>query len=383
MQFCRDGGSAYSWVVDMARIKLVSWNMEWLNDLFASGSSGSPAAFRPDEEVPQHNSRTTVGKRKAGLQRGLAHLDADAMVIVEGPSSGAELQLLFDDLAPGEWTTHLQRSVSLNAPHRTDKFTSTQNVGIAIRTDTGRFAADPIKVFDAMDPASGPIHKASEPFFHDSGENGVFEWYRFERRPAYAEVTMADGALFRLVGLHLKSKGIFNAFEWSKWWAMADANRERLLAQCRHLREAFLNPYLAEEPTRRIPLVVCGDINDGPGFDTSEMRLKASGVETIMGSVWEPDLTLGSVLFDRLPKKQRDALDFKENYTTSFEDPIFDGQFQREWIDHILYSRNAPPGWVRDGDVVRKIPGSPDVPFHQIADHYPVTATITLPPPGP
>jgi hypothetical protein len=38
---------------------------------------------------------------------------------------------------------------------------------------------------------------------------------------------------------------------------------------------------------------------------------------------------------------------------------------------------------VRDGDVVRQIPGSPDVPFHQIADHYPVTATITLPPPGP
>jgi endonuclease/exonuclease/phosphatase family metal-dependent hydrolase len=356
--------------------------MEWLNDLFAPGGAGSPAALRPDNEAPQHDKTTTVGKRKAGLKMGLEHLDPDVVVIIEGPSSVSELQLLFDTLAPGEWKTHLQRSVSPNAPNRRDKFTSTQNVGIAIRIDTGKFAAEPMKIFDAMEPASGAIHKGSEPFFHDSGENGVFEWYRFERRPAYAELTMSDGAAFRILGLHLKSKGIFNALEWSKWWTMADANRERLLAQCRHLREAFLNPYLTEDPTRKIPLVVCGDINDGPGFDTSEMRLKASGVETIMGSVWEPELTLGSALFDRLPKKQRDALDFRDNYTTSFKDPIFDGQFQREWIDHILYSRNAPPGWVHGADVVRRIPGDPEVQFYEIADHFPVRATVTLPPPA-
>lgn len=362
----------------MAQINLVSWNMEWLNDLFVTDSSPE-AAFRPDSEVPQHNNRSTVGKRKADLQRGLQHLDADVMVIIEGPSRASELQLLFDELAPGKWTTFLQESTSLNAPHRRDTFKSQQNVGLAVRTDRSKFATPAIKAFDAMNPASGAIHKASEPFFRDSGENGVFEWYRFERRPAYAEVTLSDGATFRILGLHLKSKGIFDALEWSKWWTMADANRERLLAQCRHLREAFLNPYLTEEPTKRIPLVVCGDINDGPGFDTSEMRLKASGVETIMGSVWEPELTLGNVLFDRLPPAKRNALDFRDNYTTSFKDPIFDGQFQREWIDHVLYGRNAPAGWLRGGDIVRSIPGTPPTPYHEIADHYPVKATITLP----
>lgn len=365
----------------MGEVKLVSWNMEWLNDLFVSQEGGAAAAWRPDDAVPQHDKSTTVGERKALLQRGLEHLNADVIVIIEGPSSVEELQLLYDDLAPGTWQVHLQRSISSNGPHRTDRFASQQNVGIAVRTDTGKFTAEPMAIFDSMDAASGAIHTASEPFFLDSGENGVVEWYRFERRPAYAEITMADGAAFRLIGLHLKSKGIFDALEWSKWWTMADANRERLLAQCRRLREAMLDSYLAEDPTRQIPLIVCGDINDGPGFDTSEMRLKASGVETIMGSTWQPALVLGNVLYDRLSEKDRKSLNFEENHTTSFKDPIFDGVYQREWIDHILYSRNAPPGWVHAGDIVRSIPGPPPLPFYEISDHFPVTALITLPPP--
>lgn len=367
----------------MAELKLVTWNMEWLNDLFTSQSGGAPAAFRPDGDVPQHDKSTTVGKRKDKLRLGLERLEADVIVVIEGPSSPDELQLLFDTLAPGQWVTHLQVSKSLNAPHRKDIFTSTQNVGIAVRVDTGKFANPPMTVFDAMDPQSGDIFTASEPFFLDSGANGVFEWYRYERRPAYVEITMHDGASFRVMGVHLKSKGIFTALEWSQWWTIADANRERLLAQCRQLREAFLDRYLSKDPTRQIPLIVCGDINDGPGFDTSEMRLKASGVETLMGSIWQPDLALGNALYDALPPKDQARLNFEDNYTTSFEDPIFDGQYQREWIDHILYSRNAPPGWVHDGKIIRSTGGVPDTPFYRISDHFPVQATITLPAPQP
>jgi hypothetical protein len=38
----------------MAIIKLVGWNMEWLNDLFAAGE---PARFRPDAEKPSTPAR--------------------------------------------------------------------------------------------------------------------------------------------------------------------------------------------------------------------------------------------------------------------------------------------------------------------------------------
>jgi hypothetical protein len=362
----------------MGKIKLVSWNMEWLNDLFVSGPSGQAAAWRADGDKPQHNEKTTVGARKALIKEALGKIEADVMVVTEGPSDPAEFALLFKDLAPGTWQTHLQRSKSLNGPQKgATTFTSLQNIGIAVRTDTGKFDATALTPFDAADAQNKLIHESTAPFFYDSGGNGVVEWFRYERLPAYAEVKMKDGAVFRVLGLHLKSKGIFEAMEWHKWWTMADANRERLLAQCRHFREAFLDAYLRDTVTGKIPLVVCGDINDGPGFDTSEMRLEASGVETLMGSVWEPDLTLGSALFDRLSDKDKARLNFEENYTTSFKDPIFDGQYQREWIDHLLYTR-AAKDWVKDADILRVLPGTPGLQMYKVADHFPVFATISL-----
>jgi hypothetical protein len=48
-----------------------------------------------------------------------------------------------------------------------------------------------------------------------------------ERRPLCALVSPAGGAAFAVLGLHLKSKRIFDAREWSRWWDTADANRER------------------------------------------------------------------------------------------------------------------------------------------------------------
>lgn len=362
----------------MGTMRMAVWNMEWLNRLFTGGDD---SRFKPDDATPDSRSRVTVGERKAGLVQGLAALDADLVVVVEGPNATAELQLLFDELAPGTWTCFAQRSLSPNGPGRADVFSSAQCVGLAVRTDRGTFADPPMRVFDAMDPGSGAVHAASEPFFHDTGADKVPEWYRFERRPAYAELTFADGAACRVMGLHLKSKGIFSAYEWSRWWAMADANRERLLAQCRRLREAFLDPYLRAAETAAIPLIVCGDINDGPGFDTSEMRLKASGIETLMGTVWKPDLTLGNAIFDRLDADDRDRLNFEELSTTSFADPIFDGTYHRVWIDHILYTRNAPPGWVSEGEIVRDFGGDPVLRYWEVSDHAPVAATVTVAPP--
>ncbi|MBO9454161.1 hypothetical protein J7376_00300 [Paracoccus sp. R12_1] len=366
-------------------MKLAVWNLEWLNDMVTTDDQGRPVLKPGDARVrgpkpPWQTENPTVAERSALIAEGLADLDADAIVVVEGPNLTAELQAIFDALAPGEWLCHVQRSRYQSRPGADGRrLGSAQCVGIALRTDRGLFADPPAIFWDSEDAASGSIHAASEPFFLDIEEDGVFEWFRYERRPLYVEIRPANGRPFRVLGLHLKSKGIFQAYEWSKWWQLADANRRRLLAQCRHIRTHFLDPYLTEAETSGIPLVVCGDINDGPGFDTSEMRLLASGVETLMGSVWKPVLTLGNALYDSLPVKDRDGLDFSDLSTTRFPDPIFNDTHHRVWIDHILYSRNAPAGWVTGAAIPRETAAGTE--YWKISDHFPVIARINLPAP--
>lgn len=366
-------------------MKIAVWNLEWLNDLVTSDEDGGSQLKAPEREVrgprPQgRRGRPTVAERSELIAQGLADLDADLIVIVEGPDLTSDLQAIFDALAPGQWHCYAQRSRYPLSPQPGARMQpSTQCVGLAMRLDRGAFADPPATIFDAEDPASGLVHDATRPFFLDIEQNGVTEWFRYERLPLYAEIHPAGGGDFRILGLHLKSKGIFKAYEWSKWWQMADANRRRLLAQCRHLRTHFLDPYLTDAATAKIPLVVCGDINDGPGFDTSEMRLMASGVETLMGSVWQPKLCLGNALFDTLKPEHQDRLFFDNLSTTRFADAIFNDSYHHVWIDHMLYSRNAPDGWVREASIPRQT--ADGMPYWRISDHYPVTARIRLMPP--
>jgi len=348
-------------------LKLVTWNMQWMNDLFVSGNG--PVQFKPDDTgVRGPRSNSTVALRCRDLAGVLIELDPEAVVITEGPNQTRELQHFFDSHVPGTWTCVIQPTKG-----------SSQCIGIAVRTDRGDFAETPLTWFDTREGNDHPLAVASQPFVMDSDGDGIDELHKFERLPLYAELHLAGGEAVRVVGLHLKSKGIFSAYEWSKWWSVADANRKKILAQCRQIRREFLDPYLTEPATAQTPLLVCGDINDGPGFDTSERRLLDSGVERLMGSIWHPQRTLGNALFDTLSPKDQADEDFDSIATTSFKDPIFDTYIQ-SWIDHVLYTRNASAGWVHDANVVRTMASGERIwrEFPFASDHQPVVVTVTV-----
>ncbi|MDJ0780640.1 MAG: hypothetical protein QNJ22_01650 [Desulfosarcinaceae bacterium] len=110
-------------------------------------------------------------------------LDADVVVVVEGPDRTEELQLLFDDLVAGEWQAHIQKTKG-----------SQQNIGIAIRTDTRKLGLSDMQTFDE--------------FTLDVEDDSIPEIYTFERRPLYIELSDLRNCRFRIVGLHLKSKAI-------------------------------------------------------------------------------------------------------------------------------------------------------------------------------
>ena len=349
----------------MAEIQFGVWNIEWMNSLF----EGDPPQFKAgDTQVRGPRKNNTVDDRIADISGVINEMDLQVLVIVEGPNRVEELQLFFDrPEINGDWKCAVQQS-------------GAQSVGLAVRTDSGEFQDPPFTQFDSSLADQAPLLKAvTDPFPMDTDRDDLDELHKFERRPLYTEVHLVNGKAFRVLGVHLKSKGIFNALEWAAWWAKAEGNRKKLLAQCYQLRSKFLDVYLTENATKDKPLIVCGDINDGPGFDASEMKLAASGVETIMGSIWNPDQTMGNVLYDGLSAKDQSALDFEDLYTASFRDPIIDGSYMRVWIDHILYSRNAA-GWVSEGKIWREMTGGERIyrKYPAGSDHFPVTCKIVL-----
>ena len=329
-----------------------------MNDLFDRDGN-----FQADDHKPQHDQRTTVRTRRNHLSGVIDELAPDIVIVVEGPNREKELKAFFDADVAGTWEVKLQPTSG-----------SSQCIGCAVRTDTNLFHPQrPVKFFDTQ---AMPIF---QPFEIPNESDGIIEKYRFERSPLYVEITTASGQPFRIMGLHLKSKGIFSAYEWSKWWAMADANRKKLLAQATQIRVQFLDKYLGEAETQKIPLIVCGDINDGPGLDASEKRLFGSAVERLMGNIWRPFLTLGNALFDQLSDQDQDNLRFEKIYTTSFSDPIFNNTWQKAWIDHILYSYNRAE-WVKDAKVHIEMPDGQKIwrKYPHASDHFPITAEIVL-----
>lgn len=333
------------------------WNMEWMNDLFNEQGN-----FRPDDEKTQHAKDANVKQRRLALAAVINELAPDVLLVVEGPNKTEELQLFLDTDLKGTWKGHIQASPRMS-----------QCIGIAVRTDTGKFA-DP-----AFVPTDTLVMTAFMPWQADLENDGIQELYKFERSPLYAELTTADNKKFRILGLHLKSKLVANALEWSKWWENADANRRKIFAQASQIRMEFLDAYLTEAATEKIPLIVCGDVNDGPGMDTSERRIMGSGIERLMGNVWFPHLSLGNALFDTLTVTKKKKLDFAELATTRFSDPIFNGVFHREWIDHILYTRNTAD-WVKDAKIYKTLQHGSlfNPPYKHSSDHYPITAEIEL-----
>ncbi len=106
--------------------------------------------------------------------------------------------------------------------------------------------------------------------------------------------------------------------------------------------------------------------------------MHGSGIERLMGTIWQPGKRLGKALFDTLKPKAQKALDFSSIYTTSYKDPIFNDVKQYEWIDHILYSKSPLSNWVQKAKVNCNMPNgtSMEKKYKHASDHYPVSVEV-------
>ena len=360
-------------------LKIVCWNMDWFADLFAEGAGGE-AMLKPDDMVVRGPSPTnqpgaapTVAHRMRLLTKAIVDLAPDVLIVLEGPSRAEELAHFFARIGHGEWVCHVQKTRTAQYPAG-PVHAARRCIGIAVRTDTSRFASDPVVLFDAEDPDSGLVHDATEPFFADRRRDLSTEWFRFETRPLYAEIRPVAGAAFRILGVHLKSPAFFGGYDWSRWVVQAEANRARFAALSLRLRHRFLDAYLSEPETRDIPLLVTGGLNEGAGADVCDPRGHQSAAELLMGSVWAPHLTLGNALYDTCGRDYSEPDAFDQLWTMQFSDPISERIKHRGWVDHVLYSRNAPEGWCAGAQIPRATLGG--LPFEAISDHFPVTVRV-------
>ena len=127
------------------------------------------------------------------------------------------------------------------------------------------------------------------------------------------------GSRFRLVLVHCKSKKTYKK-DADSIRVEALNNRKKIVSQCNRLRTILFKESNIENPTND-PLIIMGDINDGPGFDPYEAKILYSGVESLIGNVLSPDSILYSFV----------DLNNGGQPTTEFAG--------MEQIDHILFTR--------------------------------------------
>ena len=199
------------------------------------------------------------------------------------------------------------------------------------------------------------------------GDDRREKYYKFTRAPLVVELEHVTASTKMTVAvIHFKSKRPSDGLSPSDKYKEAVRNRKRIVAESLRLRELLNRRAASGEPNNRF--MILGDLNDGPDFDHYEKRIYASGIETLLGSVLDPENIYYSAI---------DLSDGKGEPTSSFAD----GSIQ---LDHIVHTQDMfygskKPKIVKDSGQVRsdlvniKRDGK-----KRDSDHAPVQVTVNF-----
>ncbi|MEO0401906.1 MAG: endonuclease/exonuclease/phosphatase family protein [Pseudomonadota bacterium] len=241
-------------------MRIVTYNVEWMNSLFGDdgallddgGWSGRHDVSRADQI--------------AALRVVFRALDADAVMIIEAPDDSRKR----DGVAALE---QFAAHVGIRARRALIGFTNDTQQEIALLYDPDVLTVrhDP-QVHDAAPRFDGA-------FAIDLDIDATEDTVVFSKPPLEVAVETVSGAAFRMIGAHLKSKAPHGAKTRDEVMRISIANRRKQLAQAIWLR-ARVSAHLAQDT----PLMLMGDLNDGPGLDEYEDLFGRSSVEIILGT---------------------------------------------------------------------------------------------------
>lgn len=247
-------------------MRVATYNIEWMNTLFADdGSLALDEAWSGRRDV-------TRRAQASALRRVFLALDADAVMIIEAPDDSTHRDCVRALETFAKWAGLRARKAIIGFGNDTQ-----QEIALLYDPDVLSVAHDPQTARDAP--------RFDDVFAIDLDIDATKDTVTFSKPPLELAVETQSGARFRMIGAHLKSKAPHGAKSRDAVMRLSIANRRKQLAQAIWLR-ARIAGHLAEG----IPLMVMGDLNDGPGLDEYEHLFGRSSVEIVLGTA--PDTAL-------------------------------------------------------------------------------------------
>lgn len=302
-------------------MKLVNWNIEWMNNWFVGGNQ---VAFRQQQ--------TSHGSVKISDVPALAHrvadviksFNCDILTVQEGPSDIREMELFN--------ATHL---LDDNNQEIFDVYggngSGAQKLYALVKKN-GAFSNPAI----ARDDMSVDLE---EDWQADVDGDLILEEYGFTRPPLIIDGDFGNHAL-RVVVLHTKSKYVHNQVSLFnnpatrlEFLQAAMKNRRRISTEGFRLR-TYLNDLM--EQNNNVKIIVTGDWNDGPGNDYFERNFLTHNVsDIILGSTFYPQYLFSHSFLHRVP--------LQDLYTAIFNDFIDGINNRKILLDHIVVSPAVVP----------------------------------------
>lgn len=247
-------------------MRIATYNVEWFYKLFDDHGQ----LVRDDGWSGRWN--VTRMAQIDALVRVFQAMDADAVLVVEAP-----------DTSHNRSGAAALRTFASHAGLRAREVL----VGFANHTQQELMLLyDPDVITARHDPRNTGAPQFDAEFAIDLDIDATEDLVRFSKPPLEAALDTPIGSL-RLIGAHVKSKAPHGAATDADVMRIAIANRRKQLAQCIWLRRRIDAHLDAGEP-----LIVAGDLNDGPGLDEYEALFGRSGLEIVLGMAGSPDKRL-------------------------------------------------------------------------------------------
>jgi endonuclease/exonuclease/phosphatase family metal-dependent hydrolase len=247
-------------------MRLATYNVEWFANLFDNDDQLIV------DDRPSGREGVSRAQQTEALGKVFTALNADAIMVIEAPNSGNKQDTV-------RALEGFAAAFDLRARRAVVGFVNDTHQEIALMFDPDTLTASHDPQGDNVGrKGSRTAPRFDATFRIDLDIDATEDLVRFSKPPLELAVTTAGGTALRLIGAHLKSKVPHGAKTRDAAMRIAIANRRKQLAEAIWIR-ARIDGHLAEG----LPVILMGDLNDGPGLDEYENLFGRSSVEILLG----------------------------------------------------------------------------------------------------